>query len=740
MAYIDFYGRPMPVTPGTTRTISGSKSAADAGTTLYGTSGDDTLVPNAQATMAGGAGGDSYQYVTMATKVIEAPGAGIDTVYVNGSYVMPDNVENLFVWYGPSVKGNALGNVMVGSAAAETINGAGGNDTLLGGGGSDVFRFDAGSGYDIIGDFTTSGAARDMIRLAGYTKFTSFDQVKSALVQSGKDVVLNLDGSDAIKFVNHNVTDFTAANFELAIDPTKLKMSFDEEFNALSLWTGTGSTGRWRTDYGWYGDRNGLGARTLTGEKEIYIDPTMTGTGTTPIGISPFTVHDGVVTITAAPTPDDLKSTLYDMDITSGLLTTRESFAQQYGYFEARIQIPAGSGLWPTFWLLPTDGSWPPEVDIMENYGTALSTFTAHSGASGKPTQVAGSDFDPNVADGFHTYGLMWTKDTLTWYLDGVAIFSAPTPADFNKPMYMLLNLAVQGSAPDGTTGQMNVDYVRAYTLDAAQPMLGQHLIGTAGNDSFTVTATADSIAEQANGGIDSVTASADYTLPANVENLTLTGSAVHGTGNDLANTITGNALANLLEGGGGNDVLNGGAGADRLIGGAGNDTYYVDHAGDAVVEGANAGTDTVIAVIDYTLPTNVENLTLSGSALHGVGNDLANVVTGNELANLLEGGAGNDVLSGGAGADRLIGGAGNDTLTGGAGKDVFVFAAGFGKDVISDFKVDKDAIDWSALQAAHLTPVLSASGTGTLVTFGSDTITLLGVTPAEVSAHHIFG
>ena len=740
MAYLDFYGRAMPETPWSSRTIVGSTAAGDAGTTLSGTAGDDTLVPNAVGTMAGGAGNDSYQYVTMATKVVEAAGGGIDTVYVNGSYVMPDNVENLVVWYAPSVKGNALANIMVGTGAAETINGGGGNDVLLGGGGSDVFRFDAGSGYDLIGDFTTSGAGADKVRLAGYTGFTSFNQVRSALVQNGSDVVLNLDGGDAIKFANHSVGDFTAADFELAIDPTKLKMSFDEEFNSLSLWTGTGSTGRWRTDYGWYGDRDGLGARTLSGEKEIYIDPTMKGAGSAPLGVSPFSVHGGVVTITAAPTPDALKPALYNMDYTSGLLTTKESFAQQYGYFEARIQIPSGSGLWPTFWLLPTDGSWPPEIDVMENYGSALSTFTAHSGATGQHTQAAATDFDPDVANAFHTYGMLWTKDTLTWYLDGVEVFETPTPADYDKPMYMLLNLAVNGSAPAGTSGQMNVDYVRAYTLDAAPVTSGQHLVGTSGNDSFTVTSTADTIAEQANGGIDTVSASVDYTLPANVENLTLTGAAIHGVGNELANVLVGNALANLLEGGAGNDSLNGGGGADRMIGGTGDDTYYVDHPGDVVVENANEGIDTVIATIDYTLPANVENLTLGAGAVHGVGNELANVIVGNDLANLLEGGAGNDVLNGGAGADRLVGGAGNDTLTGGAGKDVFVFAPGFGKDVVTDFNVNKDAIDWSALQAAHIAPVLSASGSGTLVTFGSDTITLLGVTPAELSAHHIFG
>ncbi len=740
MAYIDFFGKAVPVTPGSTRTITGSKDASAAGTTLAGTSGNDTLVPNAVRTMAGGGGGDMYQYVTMATKVVEAANGGVDTVYANGNYVMADNIENLFVWYAPSAKGNALANLMVGSSAAETINGAGGNDTLLGGGGSDVFRFDAGSGHDMIGDFSTTGTNKDMVRLAGYTQFTSFDQVMSALVQSGKDVILNLDATDAIKFANHVVSDFGAANFELAIDPSKFKLSFDEEFNSLSLWTGPGSTGRWRTDYGWYGDRDGLRARTLSGEKEIYIDPTMKGAGTTPIGVSPFTIDKGVLTITAAPTPDSLKSALYNMDYTSGLLTTRESFAQQYGYFEARIQVPSGSGFWPTFWLLPPDGAWPPEIDIMENYGSALSTFTAHTAESGKNTQVAGSDFDPNVADAFHTYGFLWTADTLSWYLDGVKIFETATPADYNKPMYMLLNLAVQGSAADGMTGEMNVDYVRAYTLDGKTPDLAQHLIGTSTNDSFTVHASGDTITEQANGGVDLVTATVDYTLPANVEKLTLTGGAVHGVGNDLANTITGNALANLLEGGGGNDTINGGAGADRMIGGTGNDTFYVDHAGDVVVENAGGGNDTIISTVDYTMPAYAETLTLDGTAVHGVGNDLANTITGNALANLLEGGAGNDTLSGAGGADHLVGGSGNDTLTGGAGRDVFVFATGFGNDVITDFNVRKDQIDWSTLEAAHIAPVLKASGANTVVSFGSDTITLLGVTPGELNAHHIFG
>ncbi|MBB3017131.1 Ca2+-binding RTX toxin-like protein [Microvirga lupini] len=189
-------------------------------------------------------------------------------------------------------------------------------------------------------------------------------------------------------------------------------------------------------------------------------------------------------------------------------------------------------------------------------------------------------------------------------------------------------------------------------------------MTGGQGNDTYIVDNARDQVIERARGGTDLVKASVHWTLGAQVENLTLTGrSALKGTGNSLANTITGNTGANILDGK---------AGADRLAGGKGNDTYIVDNARDRVTEKANQGIDTIQAAVNYTLGAHVENLLLTGSALFGTGNDLANRISGNALSNRLDGAAGSDTLDGGAGNDTLLGGTGADLLAGGQGDDIY--------------------------------------------------------------------
>ena len=190
-------------------------------------------------------------------------------------------------------------------------------------------------------------------------------------------------------------------------------------------------------------------------------------------------------------------------------------------------------------------------------------------------------------------------------------------------------NVITGNSANNSLTGGGGND-----TLDGGAG--SDNMVGGTGNDTYIVDVSTDVVTENANEGTDTVQSSITYTLGANVENLTLIGTAaINGTGNALDNVLRGNGAANTL------------------AGGTGNDTYFVS-TGDTVSEGNNAGTDTVTSDVTWTLGSNLENLTLIGTAaINGTGNTLNNVLTGN---------AGNNTLSGGTGADTMSGGAGDDT------------------------------------------------------------------------------
>jgi Ca2+-binding RTX toxin-like protein len=211
-----------------------------------------------------------------------------------------------------------------------------------------------------------------------------------------------------------------------------------------------------------------------------------------------------------------------------------------------------------------------------------------------------------------------------------------------------------------------------------------ERIVGSQHGDTYTVNSIATEIVESSTGGTDTVRASVNYTLGANLENLILTDGATSGTGNALDNTITGNDLGNTLSGGAGNDsligghgndTLDGGTGADTMRGGAGNDNYVVDNANDVVEEKFNEGTDTVEASISYMLTANVENLKLTGTAnINGTGNVLNNVIIGN---------SGNNRLDGGAGADTMSGAAGHDTYVVNSNDDVVIEKENEGNDTV---------------------------------------------------------
>jgi Ca2+-binding RTX toxin-like protein len=147
-------------------------------------------------------------------------------------------------------------------------------------------------------------------------------------------------------------------------------------------------------------------------------------------------------------------------------------------------------------------------------------------------------------------------------------------------------------------------------------------LAGGLGDDAYHVDDEYDTVSEEVDAGTDTVYSSVSIYLAQNVENLVLTGAAVSGEGNDLANTITGNASANIIDGG---------CGADVLAGGAGDDVYYVDEAGDLVVENAGEGTDEIRSHISLVLGANAENPTLlETDPARRPRRALANALTGN--------------------------------------------------------------------------------------------------------------
>ncbi|MFD9074812.1 ricin-type beta-trefoil lectin domain protein, partial [Streptomyces lasiicapitis] len=170
-------------------------------------------------------------------------------------------------------------------------------------------------------------------------------------------------------------------------------------------------------------------------------------------------------------------------EYTSARLNTAGRFTQAYGHVEARMKVPRGQGMWPAFWMLGHDIGqigWPNsgEIDVMENVGFEPSTVhgTIHgpgysgSGGIGAAYSLPGGQA---FADAFHTFAVDWSPDSITWSVDG-NVYQRRTPADlggrqwvFNKPFFLILNLAVGGywpGDPDGSTvfpQQLVVDYVR---------------------------------------------------------------------------------------------------------------------------------------------------------------------------------------------------------------------------------------------------------------------------------------
>jgi beta-glucanase (GH16 family) len=239
------------------------------------------------------------------------------------------------------------------------------------------------------------------------------------------------------------------------IDPNTYKSTFVEDFNTLDA-TPTGPS-RWTTHTWWNGD---------------FGDASFTDPGP----YSPFSVANGVLTITASHGHDGWKSGLLSTIDPSG-----RGFAQKYGYFEMRAKMPLGAGVWPGFWLVSTGSRHNlVELDVVEYYGVSPDRFysTVHVWNDDNGNQKVNNPYTTTgqageFADGFHTYGVLVTPKTLGFYYDRQLKVVAPTPEDHNRPLGVLVDLALGGGWPIDKTpnpSRMLVDYIKVWSLP---PTLG---------------------------------------------------------------------------------------------------------------------------------------------------------------------------------------------------------------------------------------------------------------------------
>ncbi len=181
----------------------------------------------------------------------------------------------------------------------------------------------------------------------------------------------------------------------------------------------------------------------------------------------------------------------YSLDYTSGAIDTRGKFEVKYGYIEGRFKMPKQLGTWPAFWTLQ-DG-WPPEIDIFEVpharnqhhyylHYTKSDWYASHGSAWDHEASFGGVHTGPDKSADFHTYGLEWNDQTLSFYFDDklVASYNKPTEISQLAKNYIIINLAIGGWATDngnpievtsGNPAYLECDWVRVWRKNPAMEL-----------------------------------------------------------------------------------------------------------------------------------------------------------------------------------------------------------------------------------------------------------------------------
>ena len=247
-------------------------------------------------------------------------------------------------------------------------------------------------------------------------------------------------------------------------------MVFNDEFEGSAL-----DASKWNTCFHWATENNFNYCHAGNDELQWY----------QPDDVS---VQDGQLHLKAE------KRQLLGLNYTSGMVASNNKFSYLYGYAEARVRVPKGKGLWPAFWTLPKDNTWPPEIDIMEILGDrpTVAYTSLHWGAENNSTTKVFNG--PDFSTDFHTFAADWEPGLIVWSIDGVEVLRLTTNVP-DKEMYLILNLAVGGAwpgSPDANTvfpATFDVDYVRVWQKQNSAPTAT--LTASITQPTFTLTATA---------------------------------------------------------------------------------------------------------------------------------------------------------------------------------------------------------------------------------------------------------
>jgi Ca2+-binding RTX toxin-like protein len=639
-----------------------SMTANSGADTLVAGNGTDTLVSGAAGadSLVAGTGNDLFIINYAGDIVTVGATHGADTIQAAVSYTASPNVANLTLSGTSNLvgTGNTIADVIRANSGNDTLTAGSGVATLVGGSGNDTFVINSAS--DVIQDTSTT-ATNVLSSSVSYTLATNVNRLlltgTAALVgtantandtltaNTGADTLVSgtgaavdslVGGTGADLFVVNNTSDIVNVGTTHGVDTIQSSVSYSASANVANLVL-TSTT-----------------ALSATGNS-------LAGTLTANTGSDTLTAGSGADTLVAG-TGNDLfvinsASDVVSVGSTHGLDTIHSSVSYTASANVANLTLTGTSALAAT-------------GNTLANALTANSGADTLTAGSGVATLVGGAGNDTFVVNSASDV----VQDTSTTATNILSSSVSYTLAINVNRLILTGTAALIGTANTGNdtlTANTGAD-----TLVSGTGAAVDSLVGGSGADLFVVNNALDIVNVGTTHGVDTIQSSVSYTASANVANLTLTGTAaLSGVGNSLAGMITANT---------GNDTLTAGSAADTLVGGAGTDTFIVNSASDVVSLGTSGTSDTIQSSASYTLPTNVQYLTLSGTAaLAGTGNNLLDLIVGNTGSDTLAGGTGIAVLEGGrtAGADQikaasnqaaLIGGGGSSTLTGGAFKDFY--------------------------------------------------------------------